>query len=126
MSVLAAYRHHRHWTEEDVAIHLGISVHEYKELEAGVDRPDGQMAAKLSDLFMAPPHLFLPSGSAPYHTTIFSNCSFRSRSASGYINNLYHDEAGDKEATIKVLKDQISVLKAQNETLMEIIKQNIG
>jgi transcriptional regulator with XRE-family HTH domain len=119
-SALFSFRKFRNWQESDVSKKLSLSVQEYIDLERGIQRVDVETALKLSELYLAPPHLFLSKNSSGDFSIIYSHCHFEN--SNGYVNHLYHDNEDllkAKEQTIQLLKHAVVQLHKENEKLLQ-------
>ena len=124
-SALYSYRQIRNWQESDVSKELSISVQEYKDLESGIQKVDVETALKLSELYLAPPHLFLSKNPASDFSIIYSHCHFEK--SNGYVNHLYNDSEAVlkvKDEIIQLLKEEIERLRKQNTQLLKILEKD--
>ncbi len=115
------FREFRNWQPENVAKGLEISAEEYKNLEVGLNAVDAETALKLSQLYQAPPQLFLIHNSSPHSSVIYTHCNFEN--SSGYVNHLYQNDqlVAVKNEEIKLLKDEVMRLQKQNDQLLHSI-----
>jgi transcriptional regulator with XRE-family HTH domain len=123
-SALYSYRQFRNWQESDVSKELAISVQEYKELESGIQKVDVETALKLSELYLAPPHLFLSKSNSNDFSIIYSYCKFEN--SNGYVNNLYKDSEvvlEVKDEIIQLLKEEIEQLRKQNTKILGFLEK---
>jgi transcriptional regulator with XRE-family HTH domain len=120
---LLLYRQFRNWQEHDLASRLTISVEDYKNMEAGVEEVDLETALKLSDLYLAPAHIFLKRNYTNEFSIIYSQCHFED--SNGYVNHLYNENEAVlkvKDETIQMLKEEIKRLQNANDQLIALIK----
>jgi transcriptional regulator with XRE-family HTH domain len=119
-SVLHSFREFHGWNEKDVADKISMSLNDYKNLEAGLEKMDVETALKLSQLYSAPPHFFITMDFANSVSIIYSHCHFES--GNGYVNHLHNDNESlikAKDQTIQFLNEERIRLQKENEKLFE-------
>ncbi len=123
-SALYSYRQFRNWQVSDVSKVLSISEQEYKDLESGIQKVDVETAIKLSELYLAPPHLFLSENPSSGFSIIYSHCHFEK--SNGYVNHLYNDSEAllkVKDEIIQLLKEEVEQIRKQNAQLLRLLKK---
>jgi transcriptional regulator with XRE-family HTH domain len=122
-STLFLFRQYRNWQESDVSNGLSISMKEYNDLECGNQDVDVETALRLSELYFAPPELFLSKKSSSHFSIIYSQCHFQN--SNGYVNNLCNESESilkAKDEMIQSLKEEVELLRKLNDRLIASLK----
>lgn len=107
-------REYKNYTQEYLAIQLGIDTKSYSNIENGISKLSIDRLLKIADVLEAPPESFLN----PSQNFSFSHCS-----NSGYLNNPKfdnHDSFKEAKAAWQALVEQ---LRAEVDFLKELVKK---
>ncbi|HRN55057.1 MAG TPA: hypothetical protein PLL71_01320 [Agriterribacter sp.] len=129
-TILYTFRAHRNWSSGYVAGKLEISPGEYEAIEGGTENIGYDIAQKLSQLYNAPPVLFLPANPSSPLNFEYEHATFNSSNA--YVHNLYQNDTRviemlktAREEEIQFLKKEIRRLQDQNNRLLVRLLESI-
>jgi transcriptional regulator with XRE-family HTH domain len=122
MSSLRVLREINNYTQEYVALQIGVDQSTYSKIERNPKIINGVQAEKLAELYDVGVGDIL----SPGVTISFSNSTF---SEKGYVHNLHeeiHNAALEKviaakDGEIKTLKEELEYLRKQNNQLLALL-----
>jgi hypothetical protein len=118
-SILIACRKFYNCGEEDVSRGIEVSLEDYKNLELGVRKIEGDVATRLSQFFKVPPLIFHSFMSNPDLSINYTQCNFYD--SNGYVNHLYKESEvviNAKNEIIALLKEEVYQLRNENKQLL--------
>lgn len=122
MSSLRVLREINNYTQEYVALQIGVDQSMYSKIERNPKIINGVQAEKLAELYDVGVGDIL----SPGVTILFSNSTFSDK---GYVHNLHeeiHNAALEKviaakDGEIKTLKEELEYLRRQNNQLLALL-----
>lgn len=122
MSSLRVLREINNYTQEYVALQIGVDQSMYSKIERNPKIINGVQAEKLAELYDVGVGDIL----SPGVTIVFSNSTFSDK---GYVHNLHeeiHNAALEKviaakDGEIKTLKEELEYLRKQNNQLLALL-----